>query len=118
MKSRTLQSVFYVLAGVNHFRSPVVYQGIIPPYLPDHSLLNILAGISEITLGILLMIRVTRLWAAYGIMLMLLAFLPVHIYHIQMNGCLPSLCFPVWVAWVRLLVVHPLLLYWAWSCRK
>jgi uncharacterized membrane protein len=113
-----LQSIFYIVAGINHFRSPKIYYTLIPPYFPWHPLINIMAGVAEIVLGIGLLFVYIRKQAAYGIVLLLLAFIPAHIYHIQMNGCLPGLCFGVWVAWVRLLVVHPLLIAWAWWYRK
>ena len=38
---------FYVLAGINHFRDPEFYYPLIPPYLPNHGLINIAAGIIE-----------------------------------------------------------------------
>ena len=69
-------------------------------------------------LGTGLLFSITRKWAADGIVFLLLAFIPAHIYHIQMNGCLPGLCFPPWVVWVRLLVLHPILIAWAWWYRK
>lgn len=112
------QSIFYIVAGCNHFRSPGVYLTLIPPYFPLHEILNSIAGVAEIFLGSLLLFSRTRKQAAYGIVLLLLAFIPAHIYHIQMNGCLPGLCFAPWIAWVRLLVFHPLLLMWAWWYRK
>jgi hypothetical protein len=50
---------------------------------------------------------------------MLVAFIPAHTYFIQMNSCIPGLfCFSPWVGWVRLAIFHPLLIAWAWWCRK
>jgi uncharacterized membrane protein len=109
-----LQSVFYIAAGINHFRKPGIYDTLIPPYLPAHQTINFIAGVAEIILGFCLLFLFTRKWASYGIVLMLLAFIPAHIYHILMKGCLPGLCFSPWIAWVRLLVIHPLLIAWAW----
>ncbi|MES2372186.1 MAG: MauE/DoxX family redox-associated membrane protein [Bacteroidota bacterium] len=113
-----LQVVFYIVAGINHFRNPVIYYTLIPPYFPSHPILNTCAGITEIILGSLLLFNSTRKWAAYGIILMLLAFIPAHIYHIQMKGCLPGLCFPEWAVWLRLFLLHPILIAWAWWYRK
>ncbi len=110
--------IFYILAGINHFYNPAFYLPLIPPYLPKPEWINIASGISEIILGACLLYRPSRKFAAYGILLMLLAFLPAHIWLIQKNGCVGALCVPAWVAWVRLLVVHPLLIYWAWSYRN
>jgi uncharacterized membrane protein len=113
-----LQSVFYIVAGCNHFRKPVSYQTIIPAYIPAHGSAVIISGIAEIILGSMLLFAATRKTAAYGIVLMLLIFLPVHIYFVQMHSCLPGLCFPEWVGWIRLVVIHPILLAWAWWYRK
>jgi len=114
-----LQTFFYVLAGFNHFRNPGTYYGLIPPYLPWYNTINTIAGVAEITFGLLLVFTATRKWGAYGIMIMLVAFIPAHIYFIQMGSCIPNgICFPEWVGWIRLLLIHPLLLIWAWWCRK
>ncbi len=113
-----LQALFYIAAGFNHFRSPGIYYTLIPPYFPSHETINMIAGVAEIIFGFGLLFTGTRKWAAYGIVLMLIVFIPAHIYHIQMNGCLPGLCFSPWVVWVRLLVIHPILIAWAWWYRK
>ena len=111
--------VFYLFAGINHFRNPSFYLDMIPPYFPAHDLLNMISGVAEIALAILLLVPSMRYKAAISIMLLLIAFVPAHLYHIQMNGCIPGqTCIPLWVAWVRLLIFQPLLLLWAWWCRK
>jgi len=103
----------YIAAGVNHFRIPQFYISIIPDYLPYHQILNTLAGIFEIAFGLMLIFAKTRRIAACGIVLLLIAFLPVHINmlggHIMVNSK-PVL--PVW-AWVRLFF-QPVLIVWAW----
>jgi uncharacterized membrane protein len=116
--SRYVMSLFYIAAGLNHFINPNFYLPLIPPYLPYHSAINITSGVVEILLGLLLIPTTTRKWAAYGIILMLIGFIPAHIYFIQQNSCAGNLCVPIWMGWVRLLIIHPVLLYWAWSNRK
>ena len=115
-----LMATLYMLAGLNHFLRPDNYLKIIPPYIPAHELMNILAGIAEIVLGLGLHFRVSRVWAAWGIIAMLIAFLPVHIYFVQVDSCIDeSICLPPWTGWVRLLIIHPLLIGWAYLyCRK
>ena len=110
---------FYVLAGLNHFRDPGFYLPLIPDYLPNKEGINFLSGLLEILFGIGLVPRPSRKWAVYAIIAMLLAFVPSHIYFIEINGCVEGgLCAPIWIAWVRLIVVHPLLIAWAWYHRK
>lgn len=111
--------VFYILAGINHFRNPASYVRIIPYYLPYPILLNILAGCFEIIFGILLIFTKTRIYAAWGIILMLIAFLPVHISMIRDAPLqLGNLTVTPLVAWVRLLILQPLLILWAWWYAK
>lgn len=105
----------YFLAGLYHFINPEFYLEFIPPYLPDANVLNFLAGISEITLAILLVFPKTRKWAAYGIIAMLIAFVPAHVHMIELGGTIPNgPSLPLWAAWVRLVVLHPILIIWAW----
>ena len=92
----------YVGAGINHFRIPAFYISIIPAYLPYPVILNILAGVFEILFGLMLIFKPTRKIGAWGIILLLIAFIPVHTAmlsgHSMLNGK-PVLV--IW-AWVRL----------------
>lgn len=108
----------YVGAGINHFWHPEFYYSIMPPYIPNHSIANMAAGVSEISLAIFLIFRSTRKFAAYLIIAMLIIFIPVHIYMIQKGGCMNELvCIPLWKAWLRLFL-QPVLILWAWWHRK
>jgi len=110
--------ILYFLAGINHFVHPQGYINIIPPYLPYPVLLNALAGITEILFSLLLIRPKTRKVAAYGIILMLSAFLPVHIKMVaDAPFMLGSLRVTPLVAWARL-VLQPVLMLWAWWHRK
>jgi uncharacterized membrane protein len=71
--------LFYLVAGINHFRSPGSYLRIIPPYIPYPILVNILAGCFELLFAVMLIFKKLRPFAAWGIIFMLIAFLPVHI---------------------------------------
>ena len=111
--------LFYIGAGINHFWHPDGYYKIIPGYLPNPYLINILAGTAEIILGSLFLFRQTRSLAAYGIIAMLIAFIPAHIVLIQNGFCLSNgYCLPQWAVWIRLFPLQFLLMLWAWSCRK
>ena len=111
--------VFYIFAGINHFWHAHFYYPIMPLYLQTWAYqLNIVAGLAEIVLGLLLIFSVTRFLAAIGIFVMLLAFIPAHIYFIQIGSCIPNgLCVPQWVGWARLVIIHPILLAWVWWVR-
>jgi uncharacterized membrane protein len=114
-----IQAGFYTLGGINHFVNPDFYLELIPKYFIYINELNIIAGIVEVVLGLSLLSNQLRKYAAYGIILMLIAFIPSHIYFIQIGGCVEGgLCAPVWIGWVRLILVHPLLMLWAWSVKR
>ena len=121
MKKRTslfVMSTIYLFSGINHFRYPEGYLKIIPPYLPYHTLINFLSGIIEISFAILLLIPATKKLACYGIILMLLAFIPAHIYMLTTGWCINDFCLPQWAIWVRLIVLQPLLIWWVWSVKE
>ena len=111
--------LLYVIAGINHFIHPSGYYSIIPPYLPNHYLINILAGLSEIICAVLLIIPATRKLGAYLVIAMLIAFIPAHVYMIQKGGCMGAqICIPLWGAWLRLFPLQFILIAWAWWHSK
>jgi uncharacterized membrane protein len=111
--------VFYLAAGANHFRDPESYIKIIPRYFPYPKILNLLAGFFELDFAILLIFNNTRRFAAWGIILLLITFLPTHI---NMIGTAPirlgSIVVTPLIAWIRLVVLQPLLILWAWWYTK
>lgn len=117
--SLALLCIVYIAAGINHFLHPQGYWDLIPPYFPYHSLLNIIAGVAEIIAAILMMFIITRKFAAFLLIVILAAFIPAHIYLIQMKGCVSkSMCIPEWLAWVRLFPFQFILMWWAWKSYK
>jgi uncharacterized membrane protein len=116
--SLTILIIGYLYAGTNHFREPASYIRIIPPYIPYPKLMNLLAGIFEILFGLLLTPKTTRPLAAWGILLMLAAFLPVHIQMI-IDAPLKLGTFTVTplITWIRLFL-QPVLMLWAWWYTK
>ncbi len=73
-------SVFFVVAGVNHFVSPDFYTRIMPPYLPAHLELVYLSGVFEIVGGIAVLVPGVRVLAGYGLILLLVAIYPANIH--------------------------------------
>ncbi len=108
--------LFYLGAGINHFWHPVNYLAIIPPYFPFKELINYTSGVLEITSALLMLLPATRRVAMYLTIFLLIAFIPAHIYMIQLNGCVsPAFCFPAWLAWVRLFPLQFVLIWWAYK---
>jgi uncharacterized membrane protein len=104
----------YMGAGLNHFIHPDGYVHIIPPYIPFPQFLNYLSGALEILFGFLLIFKATRNIGAWGICLLLVAFLPVHIQMvIDAPFKLGTLTVTPLFAWGRL-ALQPVLIWWAW----
>jgi uncharacterized membrane protein len=112
--------VFYLFAGYNHFATPSFYIPIIPPYLAAWAKeINIVSGIAEILLALLLIPKSTRALAVKGIIIMLIAFIPSHIYFIQKGSfTLGSITITPTLSYIRLLVGQPILILWVWWSSK
>jgi uncharacterized membrane protein len=111
-------SLFYFLAGLNHFLNPNFYVKLIPSFFPKPELLNDISGTIEIVLSILILFSRTRKIGAWGIILMLIAFIPVHIQFLWIGTCVDKeTCLPLFAWWFRLIVIHPVLIYWAYSIQ-
>ncbi len=76
---------FYILNGLNHFFNADAYIAIMPAYLPWHSQLVALSGVAEIAVGAGVLIRATRVTAAWGIIALLILIFPANLY-VAMNG--------------------------------
>ncbi|NRT15178.1 putative membrane protein [Flavobacterium sp. 28A] len=106
-----LMAFIYTLAGINHFRNPRMYQKIIPDYFGNPKLLNVISGIAEIILGIALLIPVLSNYAAWGIIALLIAVFPTHIYMYQNPKARMGL--PTWILLLRM-PLQLVLIYWAY----
>ena len=95
-----IMSIFYVSVGVNHFPTPEWFLQIVPPCLPYKLELVYISGFLEILLGVMLLIPATRFYAAWGLILLLIAVYPANIYLAQTNGAAMNTT-PL-VAWGRL----------------
>lgn len=113
-------AVALIFVGILHLVYPKAFLPMIPPYLPFPEFVNAAAGIAEIVIGVGLLSKRHGRSAAFGLILMLFAFIPAHIYHIQMDGCVSDLiCIPRWAAELRLYVGQPLLILIAfWFTRN
>ena len=109
-----LMAVAYVFAGIMHFIRPDAYMPMMPPYLPWHKGLILLSGAAEIGLGLAVLNARLRPYAAWGIILLLIAIFPANI-HIALNN-VPLFGNPtgagIW-NWVRL-SLQGVLALWAW----
>lgn len=111
--------LFYAFAGVYHFINPEFYLPVMPSYVIFPLFVNYVVGFIEIALAIAFIFPVTRRLACLGIILLLFQFVPVHIDFIVKGSCIEEmLCVPEWMGYARLLVIHPILIFWAWYFRN
>lgn len=106
-----IMAILYILAGINHFVNPRFYYKIIPPFFGNKPLINQLSGAAEIVLGVFLFTPWSS-WAAWGIILLLIAVFPAHLYHLQQKGA--GMKVPIWALWVRL-PLQFVLMFWAYG---
>jgi len=79
---RIIFAIFMVFAGVQHFLKPEFYISFVPSFLPYTTAIIYVSGIVEIVLGLMLFIPKYIKMGAMGIMLLMLVFLPIHIWDI------------------------------------
>ena len=103
--------LLFIVAGMNHFRRPKIYERIMPPYLPAHSSMVLVSGVTEMVLGFMLMNKNTQVTAAWGIIAMLVIFLSVHLYMLQNDEA--SLKLPKWILALGI-PLQFVLMYWAY----
>jgi len=107
----------YIAAGINHFIKPRFYLRIMPTYLPAHEMLNYASGIAEIVLGIFLLFKTTRPYAAWGIVLMLVVFMIVHVFMLQQALKQENYLITPTAAWIRLALQFVLIAWAIWYTR-
>ncbi|UZO82675.1 hypothetical protein NBT05_10610 [Aquimarina sp. ERC-38] len=88
---------------------------IMPLYLPFHRFLVYLSGGIEIIAAILLLLAATRSIGLWLVLILLILFIPVHIYMIQNKKA--SLNLPGYVLWSRL-ALQFLCIYWVYYLIK
>jgi len=113
--SRVVMVLFFLVAGLNHFRTPDVYLSMMPPWLPCPRELNFIAGIAEImgALGMLIPARAIRGAAGWWLIALLIAVFPANL-HVAMNGW-PGVNIHIWLLWLRL-PFQVLLIVWVYNC--
>jgi len=79
---QVLLALFLIYAGVKHFLTPEFYEPFVPAFLPAKTVIVYLSGVVEIVLGVLLFVPKYTKKAATGVIVLMLIFLPVHIWDV------------------------------------
>jgi len=113
---RDILAVFFVLAGLNHFRVPSAYVAMVPAWLPWPANLSAIAGVCEILGGIGVLLPGLRRAAGWGLVALLVAVFPANLNvalmgHIEGSSHSPAMLWArlplqavliAWVAWVAI----------------
>ena len=73
-------SLLYVIVGIKHFTNTDFFVNIVPSIINCKEEVVLVSGLIEMILGILLLFNQTRKFAAWGIILLLIAVFPANIY--------------------------------------
>lgn len=120
--SRTKRVMMWVMAslyafiGFSHLTNPEQFVAIMPPGLPMPEVLNVVSGLAEIVLGVFLLEPKTRVFAAWGIIALLIAVFPANLHVATANIGLPSGepgTGNALVNWIRL-PFQAVFIVWAW----
>jgi uncharacterized membrane protein len=102
-----------MFGGINHFIKPEIYNSFIPDYLPKITV-NYVMGFIEIALGIGLFVPKYRKVAVLGILILMIAFLPLHFLDIFKEN--PAIGNKT-LAYIRL-PLQFVLIYWSWLLKN
>ncbi len=107
-------ALILIAAGVYHFVNPQVYYPMMPDWFPKPAA-NAAGGLSEIVIGVAMLVPATRLYGLYGAAALMLVFLPLHLVDLLRDR---PVLFNKSVAAVRLLIQFALIAWLVWEARE
>ena len=113
IRLRNILGVLMILAGIQHFRDPAMYGPFIPDGLPKN-LITYLSGAMEMLLGTGLFVPRLRTMASLGLLILMIAFLPLHLADVFRDA--PAIGSKL-LAYIRL-PLQFVLIGWAWLVYK
>lgn len=119
MKTLTLLllAALFVSSGIFHFIRPLIFEAIVPPYLPSPRFLVLFSGAAEVAGGLGLLLPSTRRAAGWGLIALLLAVFPAN-FHMWQNGfTFNGSPVPNWILLARLPLQFVLIALVFWSTQ-
>jgi uncharacterized membrane protein len=105
-------AMLFFTVGIFHFIKPGVFMRVMPNYLPAHKFLVFASGVLELVAATGLMFNKTQIAAAWLMIVLLLSFIPVHVYMITNKKAGMNL--PKGILYFRLLF-QAFLIIWAYQ---
>jgi len=79
---KVVLAMFLILGGVQHFISSTNYIPFVPSFLPFTMAIIYISGLFEILFGLALFFKKHETIGAWGILILMLLFLPIHIWDV------------------------------------
>jgi len=79
---KVVLAMFLILGGVQHFINPTNYIPFVPSFLPFTMAIIYISGLFEILFGLALFFKKHETIGAWGILILMLLFLPIHIWDV------------------------------------
>lgn len=114
---RYIIAVLFLITGILHFIKPQVFVSIMPDFVPCHLVMVYVSGGAEITGALGLLFPQTQIWAAWGLILLLVAVFPANI-NMAVEAVEEYGYTTLWsAATLFRLPLQFLLIYWVyWAC--
>lgn len=77
-----LMGAFMFYAGVQHFRTPILFLNFVPSFLPFKIAIIYISGLVELIVGVLLFIKNYQGIGAFILFVLMIIFLPIHIWDV------------------------------------
>ena len=82
---KVILAIFLIFGGIQHFISPNNYIAFVPSFLPFTLVIIYVSGLFEILFGLALFFKKLETIGAWGILILMLLFLPIHIWDVFSN---------------------------------
>ena len=109
----------FFLTGILHFIKPQFFVNIMPDYIPWHMAMVYISGVAEIFGAVGILFTTTQAWAAWGLILLLIAVFPANIN--MTVEAVQKLGYASWytIATILRLPLQFVLMYWVyWACLR
>lgn len=116
---RYILAALFLLTGILHFVKPEFFTSIMPDFIPYHLAMVYISGAAEMIGGLGILFEETKVWAGWGLILLLLAVFPANINmtveSIQKSGYTSLFS----LATIIRLPIQFVLIYWVyWACLR